>query len=363
MSVIGSYLLYYFIVISSSTIAWFSKLIKGKTAKWIFFGAIIIPVIVSGFRYGIGTDYFNYIRTYERFQYQYTGMIDAMLNSRFEPGWVFLNYFVKFIFDDVKFLFIISAFLTWAFSFKAIYDNKDRISVGIAVLILLCTLYNMSFNITRQVLAISIIMLSIKPMLDGKKWKFALTVLFASCFHYISLIFLFSYWIVNSKTKGRGYLKNVFIIVAFTGLVYFFQPLFDIFSTSTEAFETYRNYTIEFSGFSITAILLKIPILLLILLNLKKLKNSNNLMYKLTILYILGIILMLLSSYSPYINRVSFYYDVTQVFILSAIVKSQTKVISYFFVTYAIVIYYIARFTYFYLYMGDAGTMPYNFLP
>src|SRR5699024_3243951 len=103
--------------------------------------------------------------------------------------------------------------------------------------------------------------------------------------------------------------------------------------------------------------------LLVILLNIKKLKHFNNPMHKLAILYFIGVILMLLSSYSPYINRVSFFFDVTQVFIIAAIVKSQTNAHEKFLYTYAIVIYYLARFTYFYLYMGDAGTMPYNFLP
>src|SRR5699024_5819934 len=143
------------------------------------------------------------------------------------------------IFDDVKYLFMAAALLTWIFSFKAIYDNKERISIGIAVLILLCTLYNMSFNIVRQILAVSIIMLSIKPMLDKKIWKYLLTILFASCFHFTSLVFLPSYWIVNSKTKNRGAFKKITIPLLFIVLVAFFEPLFNSIS-NFEVMSAYR---------------------------------------------------------------------------------------------------------------------------
>lgn len=362
MSTLGTYLLYYFIVISSSIIAWFSNLFKkGRIPKWIFFSAIIIPVVISGFRNGVGTDFDNYVKIYDQLYYQYPSIFSAIIDSRFEPGWVILNYLVRYIFDDVQFLFIITALLTWTFSFKAIYDNKKYISVGLSVLILLCTLYNMSFNIVRQILAVSIIMLSIKPMLDNRKWKFILIVLFASSFHYSALIFLPAYWIVDSKTEDRGLLKRIFIPLLAIGFVFLFQPIFSFLTNNIDAFSAYSLYSIEFSGFSIPAILLKLPVVLLIIINYKKLKAKNNIMHKLSILYIIGLILTLLSSYSPYLNRVSFFYDVTQVFIVPAIIKAQTNKYEKFLYTYVIVIYYLARFTYFYLFMGDGGTIPYNF--
>ena len=363
MTVLGTYLLYYFVVISSSFTAWFTGMFKNdKTSrlpKIMFFSAIIIPTIVAGLRNGVGTDFFSYTRVYDQLFYFYPNMISAITDSRFEPGWVILNYLVRYIFGDVQYLFLVSALLTWIFGFKAIYDNRNHISVGIAVLILLCTTYNMSFNIVRQILALTAVMMAIKPMLDNKKWKFILTVLFASSFHFTALVFLPAYWIVNSKTQGRSRFKKLIVPMLAVGLVFFFQPIFNFVSSNFQVFETYRNYNVGFSGFSVTAIALKIPVVLLIMLNLRKLKMNNNPMHKLSILFIIGIILMILSSYSPYLNRISFFYDVTQVFIVSAIIRSQTDKYEKFFYSYAIIIYYVARFTYFYLISGDAGTIPY----
>lgn len=361
LSVLGSYLLYYFIVLSSSIVAHFSSFLKNtrarSLAKLVFFSAIIVPVLISGFRYGIGTDFESYSNIYHRITSQFS-MIDAISDTRYEPGWVVLNFFVYHVFGDVKYLFIASSFLIWFFSFKAIYDNRDKISIGIAVLILLCTLYNTSFNAVRQVLAIAVIMLSIKPLLDQKPWKFLLTILFASTFHYSALIFAPAYWIANSKTENIRLLKTVVVPVAFIGMIFFFEPLLSLVS-SIDAFSTYGNYDIEFRGLARRDILLKLPVVLLILLNYKKLKLHNNTMYKISLLFIIGIILTLLRSFAPYIDRIALYFDVTQVFLLAAIAKTQTNKYEKFLYSYIIIIYYIAWFTYNFLILGRHGTVPY----
>lgn len=365
MSALGSYVLYYFIVISSSIIAWFSEFFRNRNAaklsKWIFFSAIIIPVLIAGLRYGIGTDFNNYSDIFHNFFNRYYGFADAVSNSRFEPGWVSLNFLVKYIFNDAQYLFIISALLTWVFGFKAIYDNKDRISVGIAVLILFCTLYNMSFNIVRQVLAVSIIMLAIKPMLEQRKWKYLLIVLFASSFHFTALIFLPSYWVVNSKTGNRGLLKKIIIPLFFIGFVMFFRQIFSLI-TNIEFLSTYSNYDLGYRGFAKQDFILKLPAIILILINTKKIKINNNLMHKLSILFLIGAILTFLRSYAPYINRVALFFDVTQVFVLSAIVKVQTNKYEKFLYTYIIVIYYLGWFTYYFLLSGRHGTIPYQMI-
>src|SRR5699024_5535464 len=125
--------------------------------------------------YGIGTDYFSY----EKIYYQLTtgnDFLGAFKNSRFEPGWIILNQFVKFLFDDVRYLFLITSLMIWVFSFKAIYDNRNSLSISIATLILLSTMFNDSFNTIRQILASSILMLSVKPALEKKKIKFIVLV-------------------------------------------------------------------------------------------------------------------------------------------------------------------------------------------
>src|SRR5699024_1613688 len=113
------------------------------------------------------------------------------------------------IFNDAKYVFIITSILIWVISFKALYDNRDKIHIGVASLIMLATLYNQSFNIIRQSLAIAIVMLTIKLINDRKPFKYTMVVLLAASFHYTALIFLPIYWLVNGRVKGLGIVKKV----------------------------------------------------------------------------------------------------------------------------------------------------------
>src|SRR5699024_5298864 len=259
---------------------------------------------------------------------------------RYEPSWVILNYFVYYIFNDVKYLFIFSSFLVWFFSFKAIYDNKNRVSIGISVLILLSTLYNFSFNGIRQALAIAVIMLAIKPLIDKKPWKFLITIAFASTFHFTALIFAPVYWITNSKTENRRLLKNTIVPALFIGFVFLIEPILS-FVSNIDLFSFYSNYDIEYKGIAIRELVLKFPIVILILINYRKLKLNNNLMYKISILFIIGIILYLLRGFGPHISRIALYFDITEVFIVSAIIKTQTNKYEKLLYSYFIIIYYL----------------------
>src|SRR5699024_4437484 len=116
--------------------------------KIIFLIALMVPAIISAFRFDVGTDYFNYLNIY----YELTGSGDLsyhLENSRLEPGWIILNYIVKYIFDDATYLIIISSLLIWFLSFTSLYQNRNHINMGIAVFILLVTMYNPSFNLIR----------------------------------------------------------------------------------------------------------------------------------------------------------------------------------------------------------------------
>lgn len=365
LSTLGTYFLYYFVIISSGIISWSSEFFRKKNikkiAKWLFFSSLIIPVMISGLRYGIGTDYHNYSDIYYSLTTQFYGIGDAIFNTRFEPSWVILNFLVYYIFDDVVFMFITSSFLIWLFSFKSIYDNKDRINIGIAVLILLCTLYSFSFNGVRQALAIAALMLSIKPLLEKKLWKFLLIVAFASTFHFTALIFAPVYWIANSRTENRRLLKNALVPTLFIGFVFLIDPILS-FVSNIELFSFYSNYEVEYKGIAIRELVLKSPIVILILINFKKLKLDNNLMYKISILFIIGIILFLLRGFGPHISRVALYFDFTQIFIVSAIVKSQKGKNESLLYSYLIIIYYLAYFTYHFIYLGRHGTIPYSWI-
>lgn len=361
MNSLQTYLLYYFIIISTSMIFSLSaKTEKGEFRKFnkpIFWSALLLPVLISGFRYGVGVDYFNYERIYYRLTSN-INLLDDFSNTRYEPSWIILNYLVKLIFDDVKYVFIISSLLIWLFHFKAIYDHRKSINISIAVVILLCTLYNPSFNIIRLSVAASIIMLSVKPILERRKWRFFVTVLFAASFHFTSLVFLPAYWITNSKKANIAFAKKTIAIISTVCLVIFAIPIVS-FVTSFDVFSTYSHYEITYGDIGIGMVIIKLPILLLILLNTKKLKNNNNAFYLITVLFIIGVILKFFGYLADYIGRIATYYEMMQVLIVSAIIHVQKNKYEKLLYTLVVLLYFIGWYTFEIIINNGHKTIPY----
>lgn len=361
MGMLQSYLLYYFIVCFTTLIVFLSDIIRKnnlqKLGKLLFFTAILLPALISGFRYGVGTDFFSYADKYYQISSNNDILYDVIYN-RYEPGWVLLNHFVNFLFNDVKYFFLVTSLLIWIFNFKAIYENRKNMSIGIAVLILLCTLYNPSFNMIRQSLAASILMLSIKPIIEKRPFKFFFIIVFAFSIHYTSIIFLPAYWIANNRTRHLSFLKQIITVIGAILMVVIAPKLLS-FITKFEAFSAYSHYQLDFEDFGIGNIILKLPIILLILINFKKLKNKTNPMYKVIMFYFIGLILEYYGYFAEYVGRISLYYEMIQVFILAAIIKVQTNKYEKLIYSLVIILYFLVWFTYNFIITNRHETNPY----
>lgn len=362
MSEIQTYILYFSIIIFTSIFALLIGRVKEENFnKVVFFIIFLVPALISGLRYGVGTDYFNYYNIY--FDLTLSDNLAYELgNTRYEPGWVILNYMVKFIFDDVIYIFIISSLMIWLFSFKALYENRKHINLGIAVLVLLCTMYNPSFNLIRLYMAASILMLTIKPIIEKKLLKFLLLVLFAASFHYSALIFLPVYWLINSKYRVVGFVKRGMALV-FTILLILFADAILSSLTNFELFSTYERYEIQYDGLGLGVIIVDLPIIVLIALSMYKMKKSGNPMYHLSIVYFIGIILSFFSYLADYAGRISTYFELMQIFIVAAIVKVETNIYKKAIYILFITSYYLGLYVYYYVINNSHETVPYIWIP
>lgn len=366
MSVVGTYFLYYSIVFFTSMLAYFSEFLRKnearKLGKFIFWIAVLFPALIAGFRFGIGTDYFSYESIYTRLTTSYLNLFELISYTRYEPGWIALNLFTDFVFGEPKFLFVLSATLTWVIFFKAIYNQKNYVSISLAILILLCTMYNISFNLVRQTLAMAFLLLSISPLLEKKFWRYIITVLMASMFHFTALIFLPAYWIVNSRNEKVAFFKKAMAPIFFILLIVFIDPILNLV-TSFDAFAAYSTYDLQSGSFGFGNIIMRLPIFIVIWINYKKLKMKENPIHRIVVLYFIGVILIHLGYLAPHVNRIAGYYEITQVLILGALVRVQNNKYEKFMYSYGIIIYYVAWFTYNFLVLGKNETIPYQWIP
>src|SRR5699024_7057891 len=163
-----------------------------------------------------------------------------------------------------------------------------------------------------------------------------------------------AYWITNSRIKNVTFLKNISVIVG-TILFVILTPKLLTFVTSFDSLSYYSHYELEFENFGIGKIIIKLPIIIIIIFNLKRFKN-NSPMSKLIIFYFIGIILEYYSYFASYVNRIAIYYEMIQIFILAAIVKVQTNKYEKLLYSAIIVIYFTSWFTYNYIYLNRHQT-------
>ncbi|UZD45486.1 EpsG family protein [Peribacillus frigoritolerans] len=362
MNNLQSYFLYYFLIIITSLIVQFSQSITKtnfkKFSSFIFWSALLFPFLISANRYGIGTDYFEYVALYNELE-GYNNILDAIKKGSYEPGWIILNLIVKMIFDNYKYVFIISSFLTLFFLFKTLYAYRDRLYVGIAIFIFMCTMFNSSFNITRQILAATILLYAIKYIEEKNILKYALLTLLAASFHYSAVIFLPIYWVlVSNKNNNWNSLKKIIFSAVTIFIVVTFDFVFG-FITSIEIFSKYSSYQLNVGETDFKNIIIKLPIIIIILINLRIIKLRNRFIYDLITLYFIGIVLSFLGYFNNYIGRATIYFSMSQILIIPFIIKVQTnKYIKLLYIG-LIVLYYIILFTYNIIIQNGHETIPY----
>lgn len=192
-----------------------------KPNKIFSFFALLILVLVSGLRSGIG-DTSTYRWSFELIPY---GFFDyakqIILNNTSDGGFSILGAFIKnFISDDSQVYFFILSAITLTLIFQTFYKYCGLLEVGVFTFITNGA-YLVTMNGVRQYLVSSILFASF-PLIYKKKFVvYVLLVLLMSTMHASALVFIPLYFLVNLPAWGKGS-KILFI----GGIIsYIFYPI------------------------------------------------------------------------------------------------------------------------------------------
>lgn len=173
------------------------KKLKNKKMAIIF--SVIPILIITMFRKGIGTDYYNYMDILEGLKYN----IPALYGWK-KPEALFLVLCESIIRlgIDYQWLFIITAFVYCIVVFYVIYSMSQNASMSV-FLLFGTTIYFASLNELRQHLGCALLLLSFKFICEKKYKLFFLFVIVAgmihvSCFLY-AIVFVFSFIKIDPK--------------------------------------------------------------------------------------------------------------------------------------------------------------------
>ena len=167
--------------------------------KITFFIVALVLLLFAGFRYGIETDYWTY---YKIFKYNIT---------RVEPGFAYLMdlFRKRFSLSFNWFVFFIASL-----SISIKFFSFRKIGLSFFALFIYYSLYyiNFEYNIIRQGLAASFLLIA-SNYIEKKDWKkYLLFVAIASSMHLSSLLFLPVYFIALKPIKIKSVVGIIFLL-------------------------------------------------------------------------------------------------------------------------------------------------------
>lgn len=278
-----------------------------------------------------GTDTSNYYELYNIINNDPIGIYYAL--GFVEPGWVYLNYIVGNIFNDYRFIIYIGIFLSITPIFIRSWKSFDNPFLVIFFYVTLYFYLN-AFNITRQMIAVSIILFCLDYLEKNKIKQYIIGVFCAMLFHYSAIFSLLHIYIVK-----RVKLTTSFIIVILSLTYIFGLYIVPALIPHIPLVGHYSAYIMDAqSSGSITRILLNVFFIFIIIsCNTDKIQSYLN-------LFLVGIIIYNLFAYSSAVGRLALYFTCTQLFLLAKLDSTyifNTYTLRSFSFIYATIYYFI----------------------
>ncbi|MDQ0217493.1 EpsG family protein [Peribacillus cavernae] len=306
-----------------------------KPNKMLMFAALLTLTLVSGLRSNIG-DTFNYKNIYVDNDFTW----DYILGHK-DIGFGILQMLLKKLSADPQLMIFTAALITNVLIVFILYKYSRQFELSLYVYIT-GGLFLVSMNGIRQVLAAAITFTAIKFLINGNWKRYVLVVLLASLFHQSALILIPMYFIVRFKAWSKATIALV--LLSIVGVIGYDQ-LSSIFFSAIEdtQYGDYKDFN-EGGASSIRVLVSAVPLLIAYLGRgkLRKIFPDSDVIVNMTLL---GFVFMVISTQSWIFARVSIYFGLYQLILISWIVKlfrgKDEK-----FVYYGILVLYFAYYYY-----------------
>lgn len=267
------------------------KIKQSYSKNIIYIFLCLLLFFVVAVRYNTGYDYVPYYNIFHTIKNSSKNIFELSSNLNLEIGYVFLNIVLSKL--NFKFFFFIIAALTVLP--KCFFISKIRKNRFLVLFCYYCTVFlTYDMGIIRQGISLSILLFSIKYLLNKNYIKFQLIVIFASLFHATSIIFSVAFFVSYKEYNYKTYLIICFISLLFSLFINTSNVL-SIIPNSGGIIDTkisyYSNYYEESSIF--ISLIKRIIVMLIFLYCCKIEKNKFDKLFWFSLnAYMLSIVLM-----------------------------------------------------------------------
>ena len=336
---------------------------KGKTGKKFFWGILIaLPIIIiQGFRYDVGTDYFSYLELFNGFSNNNQTYI---LWYSTEPLFILycrLLYPISHLFPYI--FFLMDAVIANVLLFSIVNFYGKYVSMPCMYLFYYTWCFPYFLNAERQGIAVLIVWYAMRYVYEKKPYRFLICILVATLIHNTAVIGFLLY-LYNFITQGKkGYLKK-FLITGSLLLPFFLEMIIDFLGRYFSVFAKYKKFTnVRLDTDKInTNFLITVFLIVILMFMWKILKKSEIDAYWILFLCVLQAVTYLLGNFIDYGFRMSFYFEFGLFYgyahcLRNLHYKSNRRILMLFLVS--ICVFY---FTYKFCIQGNCEVFPYRFI-
>ncbi|MBY8203916.1 EpsG family protein [Vibrio fluvialis] len=194
-------IVYNFAVIASLSVLFISYINNSRVLnKFLYIFLVIVLIVISGFRYRIGSDYDTYIELFNVAKLNYIPG---------EPIFSIFSYVSSCISDSYGqyFLFFFYASMTLFLIGVFYVKHSDDKLLSLSIFLILPILFLSSMNVVRQFLAVGFFAYSIRYIQSRELFKYCLCIMLATAAHKSAIVLLPLYYFLPLKFSAMMYLS------------------------------------------------------------------------------------------------------------------------------------------------------------
>ena len=217
----------------------------------------VVPILlVSVFRYGIGTDY---LWVYD-YGYESVVLGRSWNYSRFEPGYLAINFLVSFLHGSSFWVFAIMAVIFHYFMYRFILEWSENVPLSLLVLFV-SQQWLFSLSGIRQAAAIAIVAFAIRFAMGKKPVKYFVFIGIAASFHFTALVYAPLYFLLRRRYSQVAVLfLSVFLFAISMAFPNLLQSIADVFGRANYFGSEYSKGRLYITEFAI-ALLISVIVL------------------------------------------------------------------------------------------------------
>lgn len=279
-----------------------------STEKSISFILLGIMVLIGGFRDRIGWDYDGYVNWYT----------NGTRDDGLEFGFLVIMKVFRYFNLSYYFLFFFISFLTYFFTYLGIRKYTKNYCLPLVISVLVPIIFIGSFSMIRQSLSIAIAFYAFNHLLERKYISYISLMMAGMSIHYSCLIPFVVFFILY-KWGEFVRVRHLYILM---GLTFVIGQIGIIHWLSFFLKDSHYHYYVS-SQYSSPVSLFKVVAKNLIFLFVIYYYDMNRLQYSnqkyLLQLYVCSILFLNLFSESTNLTRVSFYFIIFEIIVVSEI--------------------------------------------